>query len=44
MVVAAGDTGSADCSDPQGDVLDGLEVDYPSASPWVTSVGVTATA
>jgi kumamolisin len=41
MVVAAGDNGSADCSDVHGNVLDALAVDYPSASPWVTSVGGT---
>ncbi len=41
MVVASGDTGSADCSDSQGGVLDGLAVDYPSSSAWVTSVGGT---
>jgi hypothetical protein len=39
MVVASGDTGSADCSDAQGNVVDALAVDYPSGSPWVTSVG-----
>lgn len=41
MVTAAGDTGAADCSDNEGDVLDGLAVDYPSSSPWVTAVGGT---
>jgi kumamolisin len=40
-VVASGDTGSADCADPQGTPVDALAVDYPSGSPWVTSVGGT---
>jgi kumamolisin len=40
-VVAAGDNGSADCVDENGNVFDDLAVDYPGASPWVTAVGGT---
>jgi subtilase family serine protease len=40
-VVAAGDNGSADCVDQQGNVVDALAVDYPGVSPWVTAVGGT---
>lgn len=40
-MVASGDSGSADCTDDQGTPIDALAVDYPSGSPWVTSVGGT---
>lgn len=40
-LTAAGDSGSADCTDRQGTTLDALAIDYPSASWWVTSVGGT---
>lgn len=40
IFTAAGDDGSEDCFDLDGDTS--LQVDYPSSSPWVTAVGGTS--
>jgi subtilase family serine protease len=40
VVVAAGDSGSEDCSSPSG-VVDRLQVDDPASQPFVTGVGGT---
>jgi subtilase family serine protease len=41
VFVAAGDDGSTDCEDANGDPELGLAVDDPGANPWVTDVGGT---
>ncbi|MGI8412889.1 MAG: S53 family peptidase [Solirubrobacteraceae bacterium] len=41
VVSAAGDNGSADCTDENSNDIDQLAVDYPASSPEVTGVGGT---
>jgi Pro-kumamolisin, activation domain/Bacterial Ig-like domain (group 3) len=43
VILAAGDTGAADCDDNTSEVAatQGLAVDYPGSSPYVTDVGGT---
>ncbi len=40
-LAASGDSGSADCSDNNGNPVHGLSVNYPASSWWVTGVGGT---
>jgi subtilase family serine protease len=41
VLAASGDSGSAGCTNNQGQPQDSLAVSYPGSSPWVTSVGGT---
>ncbi len=42
VVVASGDQGAADCDDPTSEIaMEGLAVDYPASSAYVTAVGGT---
>ena len=41
ILAAAGDDGSADCTDQNGAPVGKLAVNYPASSPWVTGVGGT---
>lgn len=41
FVASAGDTGSAACTNPQGNPTGPLAVSYPASSEWVTGVGGT---
>jgi subtilase family serine protease len=41
FLASSGDSGSADCTGPDGLPLRRLSVNYPASSPWVTGVGGT---